>query len=143
MKSSAGYGNRDPHYDDLMWEAIRKIDRFYDRLELMPGAKELFDLVYGTCGDRCEILTGIPREERGIVTAAEDKLNWIRRVLSDQVTVHTVIRKQKVDYCKGSDYILIDDLEKTILEWRNAGGTGILHTDSASTLKQLRQLGAL
>ena len=36
-----------------------------------PGAKELFDSLREKYGDKCEILTGIPRKERGIVTAEE------------------------------------------------------------------------
>ena len=60
-------GTRSPAQDDIMWEAIRKIDHFYDKLELMPGAKEMFDTLREKYGDKVEILTGIPREERGII----------------------------------------------------------------------------
>ena len=133
----------DPAQDDLMWEALRKADHFYDRLELMPGAKELFDAVYGKYGDDCEILTGIPREERGIVTAEEDKRNWTKRLLSEKVAVNAVCRKHKQNYCTGPDCILIDDREKTIREWRAAGGTGILHVSAEQTMKELKKLGLL
>ena len=51
--------NNDSQAEVEMWEAIRKAGNFYDRLELMPGAKEMFDAVYGKYGDKCEILTGI------------------------------------------------------------------------------------
>ena len=85
-------GKTDPHQDDLMWEAIRKVGHFYDRLELMPGAKEMFDTLRKKYGDKVEILTGIPREERGIVTAAEDKRNWTARLLSDKVKVNSALK---------------------------------------------------
>ena len=52
-----------------MWAAIRETGRFYDKLELMPGAKEMFDRVYGKYKDRCGILTGIPKAKRGIISA--------------------------------------------------------------------------
>lgn len=129
--------------DDLMWEAIRTADHFYDRLELMPGAKELFGLLWERYGARVEILTGIPREERGIVTAAEDKIAWTRRLLSDEVRIHTVCRKHKQLYCTGPETILIDDREKTVLEWRDHGGTGILYVNAEETMRILRQLGVL
>ena len=29
--------------DKILWDAIRKVDHFYDKLELMDNAKELFD----------------------------------------------------------------------------------------------------
>ena len=66
-----------PGKDDAMWAAIRETGHFYDRLELMPGAKKMFDTVYGKYGERCEILTGIPKPRRGITTAGEDKISWV------------------------------------------------------------------
>ena len=144
MKASSQVGKyEDPEYDGRMWEAIRKIDHFYDRLELMPGAKEMFDLLYGKYGDRCEILTGIPKEDRGIVTAAEDKVAWTRRLLSEDIRIHTVSRKEKQGFCTGADCILIDDRDKTILEWREKGGTGILHRSAEETIRELEKQGLL
>ena len=132
-----------PAEDDRMWEAIRNTDHFYDRLDLMPGAKELFDSLREKYGDKCEILTGIPRKERGIVTAEEDKRNWTRRLLSEEVTLHPVCRRHKQNYCKGEGSILIDDREKTIQEWRTLGGTGILHRSVEETTKERKELGSL
>ena len=134
---------RDPKQDDLMWERIRETEHFYDRLELMPGAKEMFDRIREKYGDRCEILTGIPRAERGIVTAEQDKRNWTRRMLSDTVKVNAVCRKDKQRYCGGPESVLIDDREKTIREWRELGGTGILHVSAEETLAELKRLGVL
>lgn len=134
---------RDPKLDDLMWERIRETDHFYSRLEMMPGAKELFDQVWVKYGDRCEILTGIPREERGIVTAEADKRDWTRRLLSADVKVNAVCRKEKQNFCAGPESVLIDDREKTIREWRELGGTGILHTSAEETVRELERLGIL
>ena len=136
-------GGRSPAEDDIMWDAIRKVDHFYDRLELMPGAKEMFDAVYGVYGDRCEILTGIPKEKRGIVTAAEDKISWMKRILSDKVKVNICYRAEKIDRCTGPETVLIDDLKKNIDEWQEAGGTGILHVSAEETMKEMKKLGIL
>lgn len=136
-------GGRSPAEDDIMWDAIRKVDHFYDRLELMPGAKEMFDAVYGVYGDRCEILTGIPKEKRGIVTAAEDKISWMKRILSDKVKVNICYRAEKILKCTGPGTVLIDDLEKNILEWRAEDGTGILYRTAEETMKELKKLGIL
>ena len=133
----------DPAADDRMWAAIREAGRFYDKLELMPGAKEMFDRVYGKYGDRCEILTGIPKEKRGIVTAGEDKENWMKRMLSDRIRVNIVYREQKPDYCKGKHCVLIDDLEGNIREWEEMGGTGILFRSAEETVRELEKLGLL
>lgn len=143
MEPQPQNGKRDAKVDDLMWEALRKVDHYYDKLELMPGAKEMFDLIYGKYGDQCEILTGIPRPERGIVTAGEDKTAWTRRNLSEAVKVNIVLRKEKLLFCKDANSVLIDDRARTIQDWKEAGGTGILHVSPDETLKELRHLNLL
>ena len=136
-------GTRPPAQDVIMWEAIRKIDHFYDRLELMPGAKEMFDAVYVKYGDRCEILTGIPKEKWGIVTSAEDKISWMKRILSDRIKVNICYRAEKILKCTGPETVLIDDLKKNIDEWQGKDGTGILHISAEETMKELKNLGIL
>ena len=133
-------GKTDPHQDDLMWKAIREVGHFYDKLELMPGAKEMFDRIYEQFGDWVEVLTGVPKANRGIETAGEDKIEWMKKHLSDKVRMNIVLRKEKKNYCTGPESVLIDDREDTILEWRNLGGTGILHIDPAETLRILWEL---
>ncbi len=129
--------------DDAMWDGIRKVDHFYDRLELMPGAKEMFDRVWERYGYRCEILTGIPKAKRRILNAAQDKKEWTRRMLSEKVKVNTVYRAEKREFCRGPGSVLIDDKEETILEWRGLGGTGILHVSAGETIKEMEKLGLL
>ena len=136
-------GRRAPGEDRVMWDAIREVGHFYDKLEFMPGAKELFDTVYGRFGDRCEILTGIPKPGRGITTSGEDKTNWVRRLLSPDIVVNIVFREQKPEYCTGRDCILIDDLGKNIQAWELYGGTGVLHRSAEETLSVLKGMGVL
>ncbi len=126
--------------DDAMWAAIRDTAHFYDRLELMPGAKELFRLAFDALGDDCQILSAVPRPKRGIVTAGADKTNWVHRLLSPDVTVNIVLKEEKKNFCKGADCILIDDLAANIEDWACAGGTGILHTDAESSMARLKEL---
>ena len=135
--------HRHPGCDDEMWEKVRQVGQFYDKLELMPGAKEMFHAVYAKYGDACEILTGIPKPRRGIVTSGEDKTRWMRRMLSEDVVVNIVFREDKPEYCTGTDCILIDDLEKNIRAWEKIGGTGILHTSPEETMQALNDMGIL
>ena len=66
--------------DDRMWAAIRDAGHFYDRLELLPGAEEMFRRVWAKYGKRCEILTGIPRASReGQPGAAEGEAELLHR----------------------------------------------------------------
>ncbi len=126
--------------DDVMWEAIKNVAHFYDRLELMPGALELFGALYGKYGNICEILSGIPRPQRGVLTAAEDKTRWVQRLLSDRVMVNLVFRREKKHYVKGPGYILIDDWRKNIKEWETHGGTGILFTSAEDVLGRIGEI---
>jgi phosphoglycolate phosphatase-like HAD superfamily hydrolase len=130
-------------YDDLLWEKVRGVENFYDRLDILPGAKEMFDTVRGIYGDRCEILTGIPKPYKGVLTAAEDKISWMRRLLSKDIVMNIVYRDQKKDYCTGPDCILIDDMVKTIKQWNELGGTGVLHVSVEKTMEELKKLGVL
>lgn len=122
-----------PEQDDMLWARIRQVPHFFNRLEPMPGALEMFRRVYEKYGDRVEILTGIPKERRGIVTAAEDKREWVKRYLSDRVVVNTVYKAEKPNFCREPGDILVDDLRPTIRTWNDRGGFGILHEDADTT----------
>ena len=129
--------------EELMWGRIRDVGHFYDKLEIMPGAKEMFDIIYEKYGDACEILTGIPKPKRGVTGADEDKIKWVRRLLSKDIKINVVLREHKPKYCTGKDCILIDDYKKNIKEWETAGGTGILNTSAKDTLIILQEMGIL
>lgn len=132
-----------PSQDDAMFTAMREIEHFYDKLEVMPGAKRMFDIIYEEYGDRCQVLSGIPKPKRGILTAGEDKINWIHRLFSPKIKVNIVYREEKIVFCKGSQYVLIDDYVKNINEWESHGGTAVLFTDSESTILRLKELRIL
>ena len=129
-----------PGMDDHMWAKIRLIDHYYNKLELMPGAKMMVDTLYEKYGDRCEILTGIPKPNKGILTSGEDKINWVHRLLNPELKVNIVYREQKPDYCTGKDCILIDDLKSNIEAWKATGGSGVLHINAEDTLRQISEL---
>ena len=135
--------NNDSQAEVDMWEAIRKVGNFYDCLGFMPGAKEMFDTVYNKYGDKCEILTGIPKPKRGIVSAGDDKKAWVKRLLSKDIMVNIVYREEKPKYCTGKDCVLIDDFEKNIKEWEAIGGTGILNKSADETMAELKKLNII
>lgn len=135
--------HRNPRDDEEMWERIKNAPHFYGRLELMPGANELFDAVYTVYGDKCEILTGIPKPKRGVVDAEADKREWVRRLLSEDVKVNVVFREEKPKYCTDEGCILIDDMTRNIRDWNAMGGTGIKHESAEQTLEILKDKGIL
>jgi len=143
VPQSLNSAHRSQEEDDRMWQQIKKIDHFYDKLELMPGAKTLFDMLYRQYGEKCEILTGIPKAKREIETAAEDKISWVHRLLAKDIKVNIVYREEKPKYCDGPEYILIDDMKKNVSEWNAMGGTGILCANAEAVMGQLRKLGII
>ena len=135
---------KDKKKDDEMWDRIREVGRFYDKLEPMPGAEEMFRRIWAKYGKNgCEILTGVPKPKRNIPTAGDDKISWMKRLFSEEITVNIVYREDKPNYCKGKDCVLIDDLEGNIRDWEAMGGTGIHHKNAEKTLKELERLGLL
>lgn len=132
---------KDKEEDEKMWAAVGGIEHFYDHLELMPDAEEMFRLLYEKYGSCCEILTAIPKAKRNIANAGEDKIRWVRRLLSEDIPVHIVYKEEKKNYCTGKDCILIDDYARNIKEWEAFGGTGILHKSAKETIETLKAMG--
>ena len=104
---------------------------------------ELFRQLKEKYPGKVEILTGIPKPNRKVVTAAEDKWNWVKRLLGEDVVVHTVIRKDKTSFCRGRESILIDDYFVNTDAWKSEGGTTILFTTAEEARKELQQIGLL
>lgn len=136
-------GHMSPAEDDAMWNAIRKVPRFYDKLEPLPGSLELFRELHDRYGGRCEILTGVPSKRRDLPTSGDEKVSWVRRLLPAGVKVNIVYRREKQGFCKGAQSVLIDDYEKNIAEWEQAGGTGIRFSDARQARDELVRLGLL
>ena len=129
--------------NDRLWAAVARVDHYYGRLELKPGADIMLRSLMEKYGDRCEILTGIPKPKRHIEHADTDKVQWMRRYFDPEIKVNIVYREEKKNYCHGKGDILIDDYQKNIDEWISFGGTGILFTDVGSVMEELREMGIL
>ena len=85
-----------------------------------------------------EILTCTGMQNRQKV--AKDKIAWIREHVDPDVVVTCTFKGvQKAAFAKEG-YILIDDTEKNIDAWNQAGGTGILFKDTASCIHELKTL---
>ena len=131
----------DPKYQKKMFEAIARVDHFFAKLEPIPGMPELFDDVLEVYGKNLEILTSIPDPKYGIKHAEEDKKKWVKKYLGKGIKVNVVSsRKEKLEFVKGRGYVLIDDYQKTVVEWNKAGGTGILFKDPVSTELEMYDL---
>ena len=129
--------------DDIMFAAIAATPHFYLRLKPVDGTLDILKELISRYGDRVEILTGIPKPHRNVVTATEDKIQWVRELVSEDIKVNTVLRREKMQYAKGPGSILIDDMKMNIGEWTEAGGTGILFTGADDLRMALAEMGIL
>lgn len=134
-----------PHrFDDQLFTAIRECGDFYLRLPPIEDGVRLFEHAVRLCGpSNVAILTGIPRPERNIPEAADNKRAWCEKCLPCQVEVIAVPRREKPDYARSRDDVLIDDFAANIKEWEKAGGTGVLFTDFGSAEKKLMDVWTL
>ena len=129
--------------DDRMFAAIAATPHFYLKLEPVDGMLDILKELISEYGNKVEILTGIPKPERNVVTAAEDKVEWVRKLVSDDIMVNTVLRREKMQFAKGPETILVDDMKKNIDEWKEAGGTGIRFTGAEDLRRTLGEMKIL
>lgn len=92
---------------------------------------------------KLNILSAIPGEHV-MPFAREDKKAWIQQYYPQipQKNVFVVKRSQKQNFARVMEpeppAVLIDDFKKNITEWHSAGGLGIQHRDTPSTLRKLK-----
>lgn len=121
------------------WEDMKRFPHFYRDLKPMEGAIEMMTELMKRFGDRVEILSAVPKKERGIPFASQDKLDWVKEWIPGELKVNLVLRDEKINYCTCSDDILIDDYDINIHEWQEKGGTGILFVSPEKVMEQINQ----
>lgn len=124
-----------------MWKALAHHGDFFYSLDFMPDAMTLWAYIKP---HNPIILSGVPHGK----WAHGQKKRWVGERLGWDVPVVLGLAKDKPENAMKfigtntlKDCILIDDKEKAKLGWINAGGTFILHTSTANTIKQLKALG--
>ena len=129
---------KDQYYPDIP-------DDTFAQLPKMPDA----DILWGYIKQFHPImLTAAPREARGAIAkrAPQDKIRWMKKNFGVSARdMRVVMRQNKKNFAKdGRDKrpnVLIDDHAGNIKEWESAGGIGIVHTDAASTINDLKRIG--
>ena len=125
---------------EQIWQKIETIPHFFATLKMLPRSYMIYDLAHDIDND-VQFLTALPRLTGKLVTAQRDKVEWVRRNIYHDVQVNCVANWElKKHFCYSPADILIDDSERNIVQWREAGGIGILHTSVEDTLRQLNRL---
>lgn len=122
-----------------LWASINKynneVNPFFESLPLMKDAMELWNFVISNFKD-VNILTATGNTPKD---AAEQKRTWVIKHLSRYNRIITVTKSpDKANYASETS-ILIDDRDKSIDPWVEAGGIGILHTSAKETIEELKQ----
>ncbi|ASV44737.1 5'-3' deoxyribonucleotidase [Agrobacterium phage Atu_ph07] len=122
--------------EDEAWDMIENHHMHWDNLPPMDDWNMLWSYIKKY---KPIILTGCPRIGHDI--AAAGKREWVKKHLGSDVPVITCFSKDKQLHMKNKGDVLIDDLVKNIKRWKEAGGNGLLHVDSLSTIGKLKELG--
>jgi len=123
--------------EGVMWKMIRDKEGHWALLPPMPDAQQLWDFIRP---HKPTILTGCPTT--GHELAVDGKRLWCLNNLTPDTKVITCLSRNKPQHMLAPGDVLIDDMEKNIKRWTDAGGIGILHTSAAKTIKELEKLFA-
>jgi hypothetical protein len=117
-----------------LWRRLARADGFFDSLEPMPDAFELYEAVRRKSPI---ILTGLPLGR----WAEPQKRRWAERRFPG-VPVITTLAALKHEHRHPGD-VLVDDRDKHRRLWEANGGVFVHHKSAADSIAQLRQLGYL
>ena len=116
------------------WKRLATTPGFFEHLDLMPDAMELYEAVRHT---NPIILTGLPRGN----WAEPQKRRWTARHFPG-VPVITTMAALKREHCHPGD-ALVDDTVKFQHLWEKEGGVFIPHTSAVASIADLHRLGFL
>lgn len=118
---------------EMFWKPIAQAGaKWWAELEWMPDGKVLWNYIKKYNPP----LLSAPSQEQ---SSRIGKAAWVRRELPN-VQLLLKPADQKDQYATPNS-ILIDDKQKNIDQWNQAGGIGILHTSAENTIKELQKLG--
>lgn len=112
------------------------VEKFFRYLPKMPDADDLINHLK-TLG--CRSLQFLTASGYTPSDAGQQKTEWSREhyPFMDCIVVRKSADKAKYAHEKA---ILIDDRDKSIIPWVEAGGIGILHKSASDTIKKLEEL---
>lgn len=126
------------------WLVTMSVPGFWERIAPMKDFKKLwrFFKKYDPI-----VLTAVPEIPQFKMTAIAGKRLWIDKHMSYDTKLLTIElnsfdhkRMDKTIYCEGADDILIDDNERNIRKWTEAGGTAIHHQNAKTTIKEFKNI---
>lgn len=124
---------------DISWKMIKDHDPdWYANLLPMPDARHLVDGLRSIANLKVAVLTAVPQIGRNM-DAKPQKKYWLGKYFPELLDDFNIgpYARHKHYHCRPGD-ILIDDVERNIKQWHEAGGLGILHTDAITSIRIVR-----
>jgi hypothetical protein len=113
------------------WKQIGSYkEEFWSEMSWMPDGKQLWEYI----SKYTPSLLSAPSYE---ASSRFGKRLWVDKNIPGTKLILAAADK-KQNYSKPNR-ILIDDKESNVEQWRSQGGIGILHKNTADTIKQLQQ----
>ncbi len=126
------------HDKEDRWKKINQTKGFWENLEWMPGAKNLYKKIIKYDAHILSAYSGKdPSSKSG-------KMKWLARETKfKRSKIHLVMRSQKQQFAMtdGKPNVLVDDYIKNIKEWEAKGGIGVHHTSVSKSIGELNRLG--
>ena len=119
----------DSFQDEIDWEGIVNDVEFWSEMPWTKDGKMLWDVMK----EYSPMILSKPTKEE---SSKVGKKVWLDRELKDGLQI--ILDKDKAKYASKTG-ILIDDDPRNIEAWELAGGKGIRHTDTVSTIKKFKQ----
>jgi hypothetical protein len=120
-----------------LWEMInKKGSTFWARLLWMPDGQNLWDSISHMKPTPIILTSGATSKAE---YSSVGKKEWCERLSGSPQVIVVSEAREKQKYA-GKNRILIDDYEKNIQQWNAKGGIGILHKNTADTLRQLNRI---
>ncbi len=122
------------------WALIKKHKNFWATLPWMSGGRRLWSYI---SKHDPHILSAYV-EESFDPNCIPGKTQWLRKNtgITNRSKINLVRRKEKKLFARrGNPAILIDDYEKNVRDFIQAGGMGIHHTSTPGTIARLKKLG--
>ena len=113
------------------FKKLRGYDHFFRELDWMPDGQELWNYIKPF---NPVVLTA-PVDD--MPYCATDKVDWVTENLGEDVK--TIVTPNKFEFASGNA-ILIDDRDKNIIPWQEAGGIAVKHFSANDSINKLEEI---
>lgn len=135
VKTKDGWEYKKKFGKQKFWDIIQTTGlKFWTEMPWMKDGKKLWNYLQKLDAD-VRVLSAPSTHDNG--ESKTGKIIWCKNNLGPNVQV--ILEDNKFKYA-GQGKILIDDLEKNIIPWKEHGGIGILHKSTSDTIQRLHKI---